>query len=330
MLIRASEFLTRPQPRWIVKNLLPAGELAVIYGAPGSGKTFFVLDLMAAIARGIEWQRQMVRQGSVVYICTEDDAGVRLRLKAYQQHHGVRFEDHPFYIVEDVPNLREKPSVDSQIAAIMKVGPVSVVVVDTLAASMPGGDENSGKDVGFVLDQCKEIHRKTGAIVVLVHHSGKNVKLGARGWSGINGALDVEIQVTCSGENHTALVTKQRNGRKGKTFGFRLTSINVGTDDTGETITSCVVEPTVTVKLPKGEQGLKGSVRNIIRGVVIELQTPDGALVGAVIAEAVKRLPRSPNARDQRRSNVRKTLRALCEEGILRLAGGHIFVPAAV
>lgn len=55
-LIDADDFSEGPAPEWIVRGVLPRAELAVIYGASGSGKSFFALDLAAAVARGIDWR----------------------------------------------------------------------------------------------------------------------------------------------------------------------------------------------------------------------------------------------------------------------------------
>jgi len=41
-----------PPSQWVVRGVLPASGLAAVFGASGSGKTFLVLDLCAAIAEG--------------------------------------------------------------------------------------------------------------------------------------------------------------------------------------------------------------------------------------------------------------------------------------
>jgi hypothetical protein len=49
--------------------------------------------------------------------------------------------------------------------------------------------------MGLALSHCKHIYEVTGAIVLLVHHSGKDAAKGARGWSGIRAAADTEIEI---------------------------------------------------------------------------------------------------------------------------------------
>jgi len=61
----------------------------VVYGDSGSGKSFFVFDMLGAIARGVEWRGKKVAKGRAVYIAAEGAGGCRNRLQAYCEHHGV-------------------------------------------------------------------------------------------------------------------------------------------------------------------------------------------------------------------------------------------------
>ena len=46
------EFLNRPPRGWFIKRVLPRAPLGLILGAPGTGKSFLVIDLSLAVARG--------------------------------------------------------------------------------------------------------------------------------------------------------------------------------------------------------------------------------------------------------------------------------------
>ena len=48
-------FNSKPMPTWIVQNVLPRAQLCVLYGAPGSGKSFTALDIVMCVARGTPW-----------------------------------------------------------------------------------------------------------------------------------------------------------------------------------------------------------------------------------------------------------------------------------
>jgi hypothetical protein len=52
--------------------------------------------------------------------------------------------------------------------------PVRMVVIDTLARCFGGNDENDARDMGAFIEGCDVIKQKTGATVLVVHHSGKD------------------------------------------------------------------------------------------------------------------------------------------------------------
>lgn len=122
--------------------------------------------------------------------------------------------------------------------------PVDVIVIDTMSAVTPGSNENSGEDVGAFLKHLKELHRETGAVCVLLHHSGKDATKGARGWSGLRAAADAEIEVTRNGDYRSATVTKMKDGGDGENWPFKLQIVRLGFDPDGEEESSCVIEHT--------------------------------------------------------------------------------------
>lgn len=235
-------FLKRKPASWIIKGIVPRAGLAVIYGASGSGKTFLTLDLTSAVARGAAWRGAAAQKGRVVYVVAEGASGFRNRLEAYCSFHGVDPDQFDIGVVADAPNLLVKDDVKDLLKAILAFGKVDMVVVDTYARAMAGGNENDAKDVGQAVAHCDIIHRKTGALVVLVHHSGKDATKGARGSGALRAAADLEIEVVQTREYRAATITKQKDGEDGAEYQFNLAELAIGEDEDGEPITSCVVE----------------------------------------------------------------------------------------
>lgn len=240
--IMPDAFLRRTPPKWLVKGVVPQAGLAVIYGASGSGKTFFTFDLCAAIVRGAPWRGMPVVEGRGVYVVAEGAGGFRNRLEAYCQSHDVDPSAFGMGVIADAPNLMDKAQVKELLDALKAFGPVSFVVVDTYARAMVGGNENDSKDAGLVIAHCGRIHKATGALVILVHHSGKEPGSGARGSSALRAAADLEIEVTGGAKTRAATITKMKDGEDGKQYGFRLGEVVLGEDEDGFPVTSCVVE----------------------------------------------------------------------------------------
>lgn len=236
------QFLRRPPAQWIIKGLLPRASLAVLYGASGSGKTFFALDVAGCVARGAEWRGVPVAQGTVAYVVAEGASGFRDRAHAYCRQHKIDPDSFPVRILADAPNMMNNTDVTDVIAALMDLGPLAVVFLDTYARVMGNGNENEAQDVNRVVRNCDLIHKATGAIVVLVHHTGKDTTSGARGSSALRAAADVEIEVSRAKAFRAATITKMKDGKDEAEYKFQLASIVIGMDEEGEDTTSCVVE----------------------------------------------------------------------------------------
>lgn len=241
-LIAPADYMKRKPTTWLMRDVLPKAGLAVIFGASGSGKTFLTLDLAMCITRGEPWRGKQVAKGRGVYIVAEGAGGFRSRLAAYCQHHGVDPASLDIRFITDAPNLLDKADIRELLVALLSYGPVDFVVIDTYARAMAGANENDAKDVGQAVAHCDAIHRKTGALVILVHHSGKDASSGARGSSVLRAAADVEIEVVRTNQYRAATVTKMKDGQDGQEYQFRLADVEVGRDEDDEPITSCVVE----------------------------------------------------------------------------------------
>jgi hypothetical protein len=118
-----------------------------------------------------------------------------------------------------------------------------LVIIDTMARAMAGGDENSGQDMTRAVSAIDAIRAATGAHVCVVHHCGKDEARGARGHSSLRAAVDTEIEVSRpEGEPITTVrVTKQRDLPMGEPMPFSLKVVELGTDCRGRPITSCLV-----------------------------------------------------------------------------------------
>jgi RecA/RadA recombinase len=336
----AKEFMLRQKASWIIKGLIPNANLGVIYGASGSGKSFFAFELFAAVARAltVKQLKQAVKDGQaltpsqwrglktlgarVCWVAAEGQEDMRKRAQGYCQHQGIKPEELHMEFIDETPNFLELADVKSVIRQMKKRGQFDIVIIDTLAQVMPGGNENSGEDMGKVLGYCKEITRLTGAMVVLIHHSGKDESRGARGWSGLRAACDFEFEIIRAGIDRVATVTKMKGGADGDEFGFKLETIVVGKDEDGDEETTCVVEFTdssrasvTTSQDPKGDNQ-KLIMQNAKR--MIDL-AGTGVTFSEIVAVVTPEYPRGDETiRDQRRGNVTRDLKALIKAGRLK------------
>lgn len=317
--LSASEFSNRPAPTWIIKQVLPKAELVVLYGASGSGKSFIALDMAGAIAQGLPWRGRRVKQGRVVYVAAEGAGGFRNRMQAYAAQHQVDLNTFNVGVIHAAPNLILKEDALDVAKAIQASGGADVVIVDTFAQTTPGANENAGEDMGKALAHCKGIHRATGAVVVLVHHAGKDPTKGARGWSGLRAAADAELEVVRGATGRALRLTKSKDGEDSLEWGFDLEQVQIGVDEDLEPITSCVVIETAVPVLPVGPIKKMGKNEKVVNEVLQEyaLAQTAGIEVGPVLAEAARRMMMRDGVEGDKKgnfkSNARRALHKLCE-----------------
>lgn len=260
----------------LVRRLLGTTSLAVMFGEPGSGKSFLAVALALHIALGWEWFGRSVTHGAVLYVAGEGVAGLSNRLAGFRQRHSPP-DDAPFYVVPIAINLGpDGTDAERVIAAARSVEkmsgyPVALVVVDTLARAMGGGDENSTLDMGRFIAACDRIKSSTGATVLVVHHKGKNGTAGARGSSALLGAADTVIEIEKREAGRVAKVVKQKDGSESEEIGFDLEVVDLGDDDEGKAITTCVVvaQDQVAKPAPKLTKTEKRALE-VLRTVILD------------------------------------------------------------
>jgi hypothetical protein len=232
---------TEDPPEPLIEGLIDMHSMVVMYGASNSGKTFVMLDFAFHIAAGLPWQGRRVSRGPVLYIATEGGRGIHKRVAALAKHYqqaGVPLDlvPCPINLLDgraDVPALLQV--VDA--AQAEHKAPIKAIIIDTLNRALSGGDENASTDMGAFVRNIDKIRAATGAAVLVVHHSGKNQAMGARGHSSLRAATDTEIEIA----ENTISVTKQRDMDAASAIQFALDRVDVATGADGRPISSCVL-----------------------------------------------------------------------------------------
>ena len=233
------------EPRgYIVKGLLAPGDLMLIFGGPGVGKSGLAPRLAYAIAQGTEIFGRRVRQGRALYIACEDPHGMCQRIAALR----VAFGDTPDLLLPDgpfdfmTPESHHKAELKARIADFG----ACVVIIDTIAAGWPGLKENeSGSDgMGAVVAFARELTALRGVAVVLLHHVPKNDASTPRGHGLLHGDADVTLGLSRQNDGTIrAAMTKNRNGPSDGIITFEIRPVTLGTDEDGDPITAPVACP---------------------------------------------------------------------------------------
>lgn len=231
------------EPDYFIKHWLAKEAFAVLYGEPGAGKTFVVLDMALHIAQGRSWYGSRVREGRVLYVAAEGGNGLRRRLRAAVGPHA---DLPPGFCVLPVPIFLDDPQACARLDQFIEdQGGFDLIVFDTLARSMTG-DENLQQDMGRVITAADALRKKWSATVLLVHHTGKDAARGARGSSALLGGVDTEIALRAGAEMTVKMHSTKQKEDEGLGIELQLEKVILGTDSDGDDITSLKVKGTVS------------------------------------------------------------------------------------
>ncbi|MFI0964651.1 AAA family ATPase [Streptomyces sp. NPDC021080] len=227
----------------LVGDLLALNTLSRVIGPSGTFKSFVLLDMAGHVGTGTKWHGHYVRQGTVVYLVAEGEQGIRKRVRAWEQHRGMRM-DHVRFLPR--PVQAASPEWDVLIEAMRRVAP-ALIVIDTQARVTLGVEENSNTEMGKVVDRMDQLRSSTGACVTLVHHTG-HVGEHGRGASAVKGALQSELVISRKGDRIPNTVLTIKSGKQKDEdqdgdiqFGLKKISLNGEHKPDGRPVTSLVL-----------------------------------------------------------------------------------------
>jgi hypothetical protein len=258
-LIRFRDIKLGTDPAYLVQGLIPREGLVVIWGPPKCGKTFWTYDLMMHVALGWPYRGRRVEAGTVVYVACEGERGLAARSEAFRQAKLNGDDDPPFYLLTTRLDLAaEVDQLAFDIAAQIPPEPCAAIVIDTLNRSIRGS-ESKDEDMSAYIAAADALRERFKCAVIIIHHCGIN-DTRPRGHTSLTGAVDTQIAVKRDAAGPIAAALEwMKDGPEGvDPVMSRLRVVELGEDDAGETISSCIVEP-----VDGGSDSLKNTRRKL-------------------------------------------------------------------
>lgn len=229
--------------RWLVKGLVPADSMGILFGASGTYKSFVALDMGLHVAHGMEWCGRRTRPGQVLYCAAEGGAGISRRVQAWHQEHGLEPSD-MFRVCIETLVLSQQVYLQKLIAAIDQLQtPPALVIIDTLSQSS-NIDENDATEVAeFLRGLNTQLRARYNCTVVLVHHTGHVATERPRGSSVLTANMDWLLScVRPDAQAQSCMVetVKQKDGDKLPPLMFDLRRQVLGFDEDGDEVSSLV------------------------------------------------------------------------------------------
>lgn len=172
-----------PVVRWLIANLVPAGDLTIIGGRPKVGKTRLAVAIAAAVLKGHPFADfGCIKEPRPVLLITDDQADG----DTHQMLQQLKVWDHPQLMWSRHFRLNDR-DVDAMLETI-KANPGALVVVDSLRSvsrSLPAGENDP--EIGAYLYDLKAAVIEAGGSLIVIHHCNKAADLvGTEALSGHN------------------------------------------------------------------------------------------------------------------------------------------------
>lgn len=202
-----------PPQRFLVDGLIPAGQLVMLGGRGKAGKSWLILQLIAAVDRGGQFLGRATSSGRVLYLALEDG-----RRRMNQRPRVMRWTpsariDIGFKVDKFDSGGQGLAHVRDAIAAAS----YDLVVIDTLVKTLSAtADENNNPQMAAICNDLADMAHDSGACILMVHHTSKQVVENPfdalRGASAIRDAYDVGMMlVRKHGEKEATLYTEARD-----------------------------------------------------------------------------------------------------------------------
>lgn len=193
----------QPPPDWLITDWSVSGSVTGVFGAPGSKKTWSMIDQAVCLAMGKAWLGRATKQTRVLWL--DEDNGERRTLARLGQ--SLRAHEAP----ADTPifsmslagvNLNDETSVE-HVVRIIRDENIGAVYLDTLQDGVGGAKIVSPDEMRPTLQTMRRIADATNCAWTFIHHTNR---LGDyMGAVTIAGKVDLLVGVTSNPDS--ALVT---------------------------------------------------------------------------------------------------------------------------
>lgn len=182
-----------PPVRWVVDGMFCRGDVHLLIGEPGIGKSWLTMALATGVAD--KWDdylgRRIVEHGRVLYLDEENpedlvfDRFTKLGMDV-DAARNIRYINNE--------NIRLDKSPEALIEEALEFDP-TLIVLDSLSRFHTEDENNAGAMASLFSSSLKPLARDTGAAVVLIHHVNKSD--GASSFRRSRGSGDITASPDC-------------------------------------------------------------------------------------------------------------------------------------
>ena len=291
-----------PLPPQLVKGIFPQTGVATFGGQSGAGKSFQAIHLSVCLIPDCQQtfyidRYPIKRHGGVLYLVLEGKASFPLRvtaafeqvLKRQQQMELGERAKLPFAWNTYAPNLFEKGLdnlmrlVDREAQRMRVEFNVDLVAVFLVTMGLAACYENEDRSAQVlkVVGGLNRMSEACGALGINVDHMGKDQDAGLRGTSAKRDAVETILaclidrdKKTNRAINHRMQLFKIRDGEEGRVIPYRLRTVDMGRDEDGDPVSTCVIEWEFNRPIPVRKQSEKRQTSGAMEKAIAEVGLP--------------------------------------------------------
>lgn len=221
-----------PPIDWLVEGMIASGDRVIVYGEPGSYKSWLLLHLALHIAAGKQWLEEFFipHAKGVLYVDEEmSERLLRRRTKRLGVGADVEDEDTPFQVLSH-GGIKLNEQGAARLLSVLEENHFNpdVIIIETMRRVIVGSELNVD-DVGRFWENIEPL-RRAGKTVIVSHHMRKPSQHGvnetryrASGSTDILGGADTVFSIMTRREHPIEVkCEKSRNAEEPPAFGVTL------------------------------------------------------------------------------------------------------------
>jgi hypothetical protein len=212
LILSSSDFIAGfVPPNYLLDGILQQRFIYSLTGRTGAGKTAIILLIAASVALGRSIGTRQAHKGRVLYLAGENPDDIRMRWIAMAQNMDFDLDEIDVHFIAGT--FKISAMIERIEAEAKKVGPFTLVIVDTSAAFFEGEDENSNSQQGVHARRLRGLVSLPGKpSVIVATHPPKNASddnMQPRG----GGAFIAEMDGNLCAINHDGIVELHWQGK---------------------------------------------------------------------------------------------------------------------
>jgi KaiC/GvpD/RAD55 family RecA-like ATPase len=230
-----SEILANPSTvRWLLRDTLERGVIAVIAGKRGSFKSFIALH----------WAMRTGQSGLPVVMVSAEGAGLDRRLRAWATHFATDITGFPIYAIERRVDFTSLEATGGVVEELKRIGvKPALLIIDTFSKNTGRLDENDNSEVKEFIGQLDSRFRAPfDCTVLLVAHTGHADQSRVRGASALEADTDAAYIVTRNDLRVTVSRQRFKDSPELAALGYEAKAVDLGyADEYGVPVQSFVM-----------------------------------------------------------------------------------------